>query len=119
MLITLERGREAAKGAALPCILAVCTDERRHDPGRSEPPQRSTETENCQGKGPRTTLFGARGTVCPGETELFSLYEDELGETRRDRLAGVGPQGTVLQHAVEQIVAVLRWCRSSMFMCRR
>ena len=38
--------REAAKRAAPPCMLAVCTDER-HDLGRGEPSQPSTETEGC------------------------------------------------------------------------
>ena len=31
-------------------LTAVCTDERRHGPGRSEPPQRPTGTEACQGQ---------------------------------------------------------------------
>ena len=38
------------------------------------------------------------------DTEFFSLYEEELGGTRLDRLAGVRPQVRVLQHTVEQIV---------------
>ena len=38
-----------------------------------------------------------------GETELFfSLYEDDLGGTRPDRFAGVGPQERVQRHAVVQ-----------------
>ena len=40
----------------------------------------------------------------PGETELFSLYEDELGGTRPDRLAGVGPQERVQCHSAKQII---------------
>ena len=43
-------------------------------------------------------------TSVAGETEFFSLYEEELGGTRPERLAGVRPQVRVLQHIVEQIV---------------
>ena len=39
-----------------------------------------------------------------GDTEFFSLYEEELGGTRPDRLAGVRPQVRGLQRTVEQIV---------------
>ena len=39
-----------------------------------------------------------------GDTAFFSLYEEELGDTRPDRLAGVRPQVRVLQRTVEQIV---------------
>ena len=42
------RGEE---GAAPPCILEVCTDERRDGLGRSKAPHRPTETEDCQGRG--------------------------------------------------------------------
>ena len=43
-------------------------------------------------------------TSVAGDTEFFSLYEEELGGTRPDRLAGVRPQVRVLQRTVEQIV---------------
>ena len=39
-----------------------------------------------------------------GDTEFFSLYEEELGGTRPDRLSEVRPQGRVQRHTVEQIV---------------
>ena len=39
-----------------------------------------------------------------GDTELFSLYEDELGSTRPDRLYEVRPQERDQRHTVEQIV---------------
>ena len=39
-----------------------------------------------------------------GDTEFFSLCEEELGGTRPDRLAGVRPQVWVVQRTVEQIV---------------
>ena len=39
-----------------------------------------------------------------GDTELFSLYEEELGGTRPDRLYEVRPQGRVQRRTVEQIV---------------
>ena len=38
------------------------------------------------------------------DTEFFSLYEEELGGTRPDRLSEVRPQGRVQRHTVEQIV---------------
>ena len=38
------------------------------------------------------------------DTELFSLYEDELEETRPDRLAGVRPKERVSQQTLEQMV---------------
>ena len=40
-----------AKRAAPPCILAVCTDERRDGSGSSDAPLCSKETEDCQGRG--------------------------------------------------------------------
>ena len=39
-----------------------------------------------------------------GDTEFFSLYEDELGGTRPDRLYEVRPQERDQRHTVEQIV---------------
>ena len=49
-------------------------------------------------------LYGARRRVWPGNTEFFSLYEEELGGTRPDGLYEVRPQGRVQRHTVEQIV---------------
>ena len=43
-------------------------------------------------------------TSVAGDTEFFSLYEDELGGTRPDRLYEVRPQGRVQRRTVEQIV---------------
>ena len=43
-------------------------------------------------------------TSVAGDTEFFSLYEEELGGTRPDRLYEVRPQGRVQRHTVEQIV---------------
>ena len=43
-------------------------------------------------------------TSVAGDTEFFSLYEEELGSTRPDRLSEVRPQGRVQRHTVEQIV---------------
>ena len=43
-------------------------------------------------------------TSVAGDTEFFSLYEEELGGTRPDRLYVVRPQGRVQRHTVEQIV---------------
>ena len=39
-----------------------------------------------------------------GDTEFFSLYEEELGGTRPDRLYEVRPQERVQRRTVEQIV---------------
>ena len=43
-------------------------------------------------------------TSVAGDTEFFSLYEEELGGTRPDRLYEVRPQDRVLRCTVEQIV---------------
>ena len=43
-------------------------------------------------------------TSVAGDTEFFSLFEEELGGTRPDRLLEVRPQGRVQRHTVEQIV---------------
>ena len=43
-------------------------------------------------------------TSVAGDTEFFSLYEEELGGTLPDRLAGVRPQVWVVQRTVEQTV---------------
>ena len=43
-------------------------------------------------------------TSVAGDAELFSLYDEELGSTRPDRLYEVRPQDRVQRHTVEQIV---------------
>ena len=43
-------------------------------------------------------------TSVAGDTEFFSLFEEELGGSRPDRLSEVRPQGRVQRHTVEQIV---------------
>ena len=43
-------------------------------------------------------------TSVAGDTEFFSLYEEELGGTRPDRLYEVRPQERDQLHTVEQIV---------------
>ena len=75
MLTTLALRREAAKGAALSCILAVCTDERRYGPGRSEPPHRPTGTEDLQGRGGGG---GAGEAQCATATEGSSILGIQL-----------------------------------------
>ena len=40
--------RQEAEGAAPPCIPAVCTDVRRHGPGREQPLRSATGTEQGQ-----------------------------------------------------------------------
>ena len=44
----------------------------------------------------------SRRNRAAGETELFSLYEDELGGVRPDRLHGVRPQSRDQQRTVKQ-----------------
>ena len=41
-----------------------------------------------------------------GDTGFFSLYEEELGGTRPDRLAGVRPQVRVQRHTLEHVADV-------------
>ena len=43
--------REAAERATPPCILAVCTDDRRHGPCREQTPLSSKETDDGKGQG--------------------------------------------------------------------
>ena len=50
-------------------------------------------------------LWSQRPSVA-GDTEFFSLYEEELGRTRLDRLAGVRPQARVQRHTAEHSVDV-------------
>ena len=64
--------------------------------------QRSTEPEDCQGGGHEQR--SAEPDVPAGDTELFSLYEDELGGKRADRLYEVRPQERVQRRTVEQNV---------------
>ena len=45
---TRDGCREAAKRATPPCLLEVCTDERRDGPGRSDATYRPTGPENSQ-----------------------------------------------------------------------
>ena len=41
-----------------------------------------------------------------GDTEFFSLYEEELGGTRPDRLAVVRPQVRFQRHTLEHVADV-------------
>ena len=73
---------------------------------------------------------GKKPAISGMEAALFEQYDDELGGTRPDRLAGVGPQERVQRHAVEQIIVpsvevlVLHMVESSLvrsgslFLCR-
>ena len=62
---------------------------------RSQKTARAEATNNA----PRSQMSSVAG-----DTELFSLYEDELGGTRPDRLYEVRPQERDQRHTVEQIV---------------
>ena len=50
------------------------------------------------------TYNALRSQKTAGDTEFFSLYEEELGGTRPDRLYEVRPQERVQRRTVEQIV---------------
>ena len=62
---------------------------------RSQKTARAEATNNA----PRSQMSSVAG-----DTELFSLCEDELGGTRPDRLYEVRPQERDQRHTVEQIV---------------
>ena len=62
---------------------------------RSQKTARAEATNNA----PRSQMSSVAG-----DTELFSLYEDELGGTRPDRMYEVRPQERDQRHTVEQIV---------------
>ena len=62
---------------------------------RSQKTARAEATNNA----PRSQMSSVAG-----DTELFSLYEDELGGTRPDRLYEVRPQERDQRNTVEQIV---------------
>ena len=95
----------AAKGATPPCILEVCTDERRHGSGRSAPPHRPTGQMTARAEATYDALRSQRNSVA-GDTEFFSLYENEFGGTRPDRLAGVRPQVRFQRHTLELVADV-------------
>ena len=62
---------------------------------RSQKTARAEATNNA----PRSQMSSVAG-----DTEFFSLFEDELGGTRPDRLYEVRPQERDQRHTVEQIV---------------
>ena len=62
---------------------------------RSQKTARAEATNNA----PRSQMSSVAG-----DPELFSLYEDELGGTRPDRMYEVRPQERVQRHTVGQIV---------------
>ena len=62
---------------------------------RSQKTARAEATNNA----PRSQMSSVAG-----DTEFFSLFEDELGSTRPDRLYEVRPQERDQRHTVEQIV---------------
>ena len=65
---------------------------------RSQKTARAEATNNA----PRSQMSSVAG-----DTEFFSLFEDELGGTRPDRLYEVRPQERDQRHTVEQIVDTL------------
>ena len=94
--------RETAKGAALPCTFAVCTDERRHEARHHTAPRRQT---TVRAEATYDALRSQRNSVA-GDSEFFSMFEDELGGTRPDCLGGVRPQEVVLRHTLGHAVDI-------------
>ena len=69
--------------------------------------QRSTEPEDCQGRGvgARDELHGDDPGPPTPQPELFSFYEEEPGRVRPDQLSAVSaPQERDLRRTVQQIV---------------
>ena len=76
------------------CVLPDGMSSSRSPKQCNDAPLSSTETRDSH----------CRGHELRSVDEFFSLYEEELGGTRPDRLAGVRPQVRVLPRTVEQIV---------------
>ena len=76
--------------------VAMALAEANHHSAPRRPKTARAETTD-------DALRSQRNSVA-GETELFSLYEDDLGAARPDRLAGVRPQERITRRTVEQIV---------------
>ena len=61
-------------------------------------------TQSVRSQTTRTTPYGTEACQFRDGSELFDLYDDELGGTRADRLAGVRPKGS----------SATPWSRSSL-----
>ena len=95
-------------------------DVRRHGPGWSVAPYRSTEPEDSQGRcvEARDALHGHDPGPPHTQAELFSLFDEEPGGTRPYRMPTLsGAQEQVQRHPVGQIVDSVP-DRRSMFLCR-
>ena len=53
------------------------------------------------------------------QPELFSLEEEPGGGLPAPLSEVAGRQDKVVRHVVEDLVSLHRWCRSSIFLCRR
>ena len=76
-------------------IAMVLAEARHHTAPRGQRTARAEATNDA----PRSQT-----TSVAGDTEFFSLYEEELGGTRPDRLYEVRPQERVQRRTVEQNV---------------
>ena len=77
--------------------------------------RRSQETARAEAT--KNSLRSQTNNVA-GDTELFSLFEDELSGRRPEAFAELRPQDRVERHTVEYISASPTF-RSSMCLCRR
>ena len=89
-----RRLRAYLKYARMSVAMALA-EARHHTASRGQTTARAEATNDA---------LRSLTTSVAGDTELFSLYEEELGGTRPDRLSEVRPQGRVQRHTVEQIV---------------
>ena len=102
-----HENRPTAERATPPCILAVCTDERRHGPSREHPPLSPTGTEYGQGGGRRGTR---RSTTRRGDrSHLLSQRPladagTQTGDDAEYTVQFVIPQEHISQRIVEQSV---------------
>ena len=76
-------------------VAMALAEARHHTAARRQTTARASATYNA---------LRSQTTSVTGDTEFFSLYEEDLGGTRPDRLFEVRPQDRVQRRTVEQIV---------------
>ena len=75
-------------------VVMALAEARHHTALRSQKTARAEATYDA---------LRSQTTSVAGDTEFFSLYEDELGGTRPDRLFGVRPQERNQRRTLVQI----------------